>query len=79
MRGKDGGVGGYALLPCTTKTRITNNLKTKNNQNCQKIELYGSLTTKELKKKGQRWAAGTQRTHGKVVAGGQGGHTFECR
>ena len=23
--------------------------KSKNNQNCQKIELYGSLTTKELK------------------------------
>ena len=29
----------------------TTNLKTKTNQNCQKIELYGSLTTKELKKK----------------------------
>ena len=28
-----------------------NNLKTKNNQNCQKIELHGSLTTKEIKKK----------------------------
>ena len=27
------------------------NLKTKNNQNCQKIKLCGSLTTKELKKK----------------------------
>ena len=27
------------------------NLKTKTNQNCQKIELYESLTTKELKKK----------------------------
>ena len=27
-------------------------MKTKiNNQNCQKIKLYGSLTTKELKKK----------------------------
>ena len=25
-------------------------LKTKNNQNCQKIKLYGSLTTKKLKK-----------------------------
>ena len=24
---------------------------TKNNQNCQKIELYGNLATKELKKK----------------------------
>ena len=25
------------------------NLKTNNTQNCQKIELYGSLTTKDLK------------------------------
>ena len=39
------------MPPCTTKRRTTTNLKTKNNQNCQKIELYGSLTTKELKKK----------------------------
>ena len=29
----------------------TTNLKTKNNQTSQKIELYGSPTTKELKKK----------------------------
>ena len=29
----------------------TANLKTKNNQNFQKTKLYGSLTTKELKKK----------------------------
>ena len=29
----------------------TTNLKTKNNHNCQKIELYGSLTTEEFKKK----------------------------
>ena len=35
----------------STKRRTTTNLKTKNNQNCQKIELYGSPTTKELKKK----------------------------
>ena len=26
------------------------NLKTNNTQNCQKIELYGSVTTKDLKK-----------------------------
>ena len=31
--------------------RTTTNLKTKNNQKSQKIELYGGLTTKELKKK----------------------------
>ena len=33
------------------KRRTTTNLKTKDNQNCQKTELYGSQTTKELKKK----------------------------
>ena len=48
---QDGGIGRYTLPPRTTKRRKTTNLKTKNNQNCQKIELYGSLTTKELKKK----------------------------
>ena len=47
---QDGVVGRYTLLPCKTK-RITTNLKTKNNQNFQNIKLYGSLTTKELKKK----------------------------
>ena len=30
----------------------------KNNQNCQKIKLYGSLTTKELKKKHSSRVAG---------------------
>ena len=50
--GQDGGiVGRYTLPPRTTKRKTTTNLKTKNNQNCQKIELYGSLTTKEIKKK----------------------------
>ena len=44
---QDGGVGRKASLPRTTKRRLTNNLRTKTNQNCQKIELYGSLTTKE--------------------------------
>ena len=39
------------MLPCITKRRITTNLKTINNQKCQKIKLHGSLTTKELKKK----------------------------
>ena len=45
-----GGVHRHTVLPRITK-RSTTNLKTKNNQNWQKIELYGSLTTKELKKK----------------------------
>ena len=60
--GQDGGVSRYTLPPHTTKR--TTNLKTKNYQNCQKIEPYGSLTTKELKKKyssrrveGWRWTA----------------------
>ena len=44
----------YALLSHTTKRRITTNLKTKNNQKCQKIKLCGTLTTKELKKQSTR-------------------------
>ena len=48
---EDGGVGTYTLPPHTTKERTTTNLKTKNNQHCLKIELYGSPTTKELKRK----------------------------
>ena len=48
---QDAGIGRHTLPPLTTKRRTTKNLKTKNNQNCQKIELYGSPTTKELKKK----------------------------
>ena len=40
---------GRYTLP--TQRRKTTNLKTKNNQNCQKFELYGSPTIKELKKK----------------------------
>ena len=53
---QDGGVGRYTLPPHTIKRRTTTNIKTINNQNCQKIKLYGSLTTKELKKKHSfRW------------------------
>ena len=62
------------MPPCTTKRRTTN-LKTKNNQNCQKIEPYGSLATKELKKKhsfrpvgGAEMGSGAERTSGKGVA-----------
>ena len=67
------------MPPRTTKRRTTTNIKTnkQNNQNCQKIELYGSLTTNELKKTHSsrrvggadtgRWA---ERTCSKVVAGG---------
>ena len=42
--GQDGGIGRYTVPPHTTKRRKTTNVKTKHNQNCQKIELYGSLT-----------------------------------
>ena len=61
--GQDGSIGRYTELPYTTKRRTTTNLKTNNNQNCEKIELYRSQTTKELKKHsyrlvgGARWAA----------------------
>ena len=51
MSGQDGGIDRYTLPPHITKRRTTTNLKTKNNQKCQKIKLYGSLTIKELKKK----------------------------
>ena len=39
------------MLPHTTKRRITTNLKSINNQKCQKIKLHGTPTAKELKKK----------------------------
>ena len=60
--GQDGDIGRYTLLPHTTKRRTTTNLKTKTNQNCQKIELYRNLTTKELKKKhSSRLVGGAER------------------
>ena len=62
---QDGGVGRYTLPPYTTK-RTTMNLKAKTNQNCQKIKLYGSPTTKELKKKH------SSRSVGGVEMGSQG-------
>ena len=82
------------MSPQTIKRRTTTNLKTKNNQNCQKIKLYGSLTTKELKIHSHRpvgrvemgsWGgedsqqgSGWRNKVGKVVAGGLGGPTFAC-
>ena len=71
------------MPPHTTKRRTTTNLKTKNNQNCQKIKLYGSPTTKELKKKhssrlvgGAEMGSWVERTHSKAAAEGRGGPTF---
>ena len=46
---EDGGICRYTWPPRTTKRRTATNLKTKNDQNCQKIKLYGSLATKKLK------------------------------
>ena len=67
------------MPPCTTKRRTTTNLKTKNNQNCQKIELYGSPTIKELKKKHSSRPVGgvemgnwVERTCDTATAGGLG-------
>ena len=48
--GQNGGVGRNPLHSCTTKRRIPTNLKSINNQKCQKIKLHGTPTTKELKK-----------------------------
>ena len=65
------------MPPCTTKRKTTTNLKTKNNQNWQKMELCGSLTTKELKKKhssrpvgGVEMGSWAKRTLAKLAAGG---------
>ena len=46
---QDGGIGRYTVPPGTSKRRKTTNLKTKNNQNFQIIELGGSPTTKGVK------------------------------
>ena len=65
------------MTVCTTTRRTTTNLKIKNKQNCQKIKLYGSPTTKKLKKKHSSRPVGgvetdsqAERTCGKVAAGG---------
>ena len=49
--GQDGGISRNPLLPHIGRISITTNLKTKTKQNCQKIKLHGSPTTKKLKKK----------------------------
>ena len=54
-----------------TKRRTTTNLKTKNNQNCQKIKLYGGPTTEELKKKHSFIQVGG------VETGSQGGENVQ--
>ena len=51
---QDGGIDRNPSLPHTSKRRITTNLKSINNQKCQKIKLHGTLTTMELKKQSNR-------------------------
>ena len=40
--GQDGGIGRHTSPPCTIMRKITNDLKTKNTQNFQKIKLWKS-------------------------------------
>ena len=81
---QDGGIGRYTSPPRTIKRQTTTNLKTKNNQNCQKTKLYGSQTTKELKKKySPRMVGGAEMDsrdrEDKEAAGAPGGPIFRCR
>ena len=78
--GQDGGIGRHTVPPHTTKRRTTTDLKTENDQNWWKIKLYGSPTTKELKKKhssrpvgGAEMGSRVERTHGKMVASRRSG------
>ena len=77
ISGQDGGIGRHILPPCTTIKRITTNLKTENTQNCKKIKLYGSPTTKDLKKTySSRWVGAAEmgsRSREDVVWWQQGG------
>ena len=89
--GQDGGTGRYTVPPRITKRRATTNSKTKHNQNWQKIELYGSPTTKELKKKHSSRLVGAAETDSSYhwrgsesrqwleEQGGQGGGTWQGR
>ena len=47
---QDGSIGKHGSSPCTTTVKLQLNYRTNIIQNHQEIELYGSLTTKELKK-----------------------------
>ena len=51
---QDGGISRNASLPHTIKRRVTTDLKTTNNQKCPKINLHGTLTTKQVKKHSPR-------------------------
>ena len=52
------------------QNKETTNLKTKNKQNCQKSELYGNPTIKELKKKHSSRSVGGAESGGEDVQQG---------
>ena len=73
----------FASLP--NQKKDNNKFKNKKTQGCQKIKLYGRLTTKELKKKhssrlvgGAERGSWVERTHSKAAARGAGSPTFMC-
>ena len=70
------------LRLCMQPQELQLNLKINNIQNCQKIKLYGSPTSKDLKKPhssrrvggAEKWSQGEEvRRHGVVQGGGSGG------
>ena len=79
MATQDGGIGRYTVPPCTTKRRTTTNFETENNQNYQKIELYGSPTTKELKKRHSSRLVGVAETNSWVREDSQQGGSLRTR
>ena len=69
-----GGVGRNPLLSHTTKRRITTNLKSINNQKCQKIKLHRTPITKELKKWSTRATRTVRQAYGEKWRQGSGPH-----
>ena len=63
----------------TTKRRTITNLKTKNNWNCKKIKLYGSPTTKELKKEHSLRLVGEAETGSQVGEDTRQGYIWRIR
>ena len=60
-KSQDGGVSKHSLPPHTTTAKITTKLQNNYHPNHQKIKLYGSPTTKELKKSHpSRWVGGVE-------------------
>ena len=61
---QDGGIGKHASPLRTTIAKKYNVYKTNITQNCQKIKLYGSPTTKDLKKPHSSRRVGEVETRG---------------